>query len=192
MRHPIVKMILESPQPVRIYALNGMAITYANEIEDTMFWCYLAASGKSWDEAADSFYDPSELSFKSKRNKTDSAVTARVAGTEHHDSWKKLIERIQALLSERNSLRNLIGHNAVSTNVYVPVDQTLENHTTVWVMQEITQKRAMVERLKRPSVKVGDAELSVYCEQLASLYVDLEHFAENVLQFGSTHPLRCG
>ena len=184
-------MILETQEPVRAYALNGMAITYANEIEDTMFWCYVAASGKSWEDAADSFYE--RVKFSCKQDKTDKAVTERVAGTEHAAAWKDLNKRIQGLLGQGNSLRNLVGHNKVSTNIYIPHDQTPDDENVViHVLQEVSQKRAMVERQKRQKVKVGTAQLAVYCEDLVSLYLDLEGFAETALQCGHSHPLRCG
>ncbi len=117
MRDPVLVAILNSEQTVRIYALNGLAIAYANEIEDTMFFCYFGATSKAWEDAADKFY--ASVSFKTKQDKTDRAVTDRVAGTEFSEAWKDLNQRLQTLLGEGNNIRNLIGHNAVSISLYV-------------------------------------------------------------------------
>ena len=75
-----IKKILEADQEVRLYALNGLAATLASSIEEAMFWCYVASSGQTPEEASDKFYRHVRLSWK--RPLTDDAVSSKLSGTD--------------------------------------------------------------------------------------------------------------
>ncbi len=187
--HPLLDKIQKLDNQVKIYALNGVAMAFANEIEDTMFWSYVAASGQSFEVAARHFYQ--SVKFKNKQDSTDEAISKKFESTLHLKTWKALNARIQSLLGEGNSLRNLIGHNSVSINVYVSADTCPDDELIeIEIRHEVQQKAAMVKVRRRSKMTVGEPELTEYCGKLISLYLDLEHFAENILKFGSTNPER--
>jgi hypothetical protein len=190
MEHPALHKIYESPEAlVRLYALMGFALHYANEIEDTMFWCYFASAGDSWEQAVDTFY--AKVKFSCKQDRTDEAVSAKLADTEDVQSWRDLNRRIQALLGENNSIRNLISHNSVTHSLYAIGDGRpgVRNviPITMHMVHEVRQKRAMIERRKRPKVTIQEFELRDYCEALGDLFWDLNQFSENTLGFGQRH-----
>lgn len=183
MEHPVLNKIATIPHDVRIYAYNGVAIAFANEIEDEMFWCFFASSAFSWEQAVDVFYD--KVSFSTKHQKTDTAVSAKLRGTKHEKAWAELNRRTQSLLGKGHSIRNVIGHNAVTTALYANAFD-LENRNTLVVMrQEVRQKRAMVERRNRPETLLTDAELRDYCAGLIECYLDLNRFADRALSIGN-------
>jgi hypothetical protein len=185
MEHPVIDLIRKSPDAiVRLYALMGFAMHYANEIEDLMFWCYFASRGAPWVDAVDAFYD--KVKFATKQDKTDAAVTAKVTGTEHLQTWQELYRGIQALLGEGNSIRNLIGHNPVSHALYAVGDPSREDRSApimIHMVHEVRQKRAMVERRNRPQANIRETELRTYCEQLHDLFMALDGFCSDVLGF---------
>lgn len=194
MAESLLDKIRKSDRHVRMYALNGLAFTLANEAEDIMFWCYLTASGLPWEAAIDGFYG-GHGKFKDKRRKTDQAVTAALANSEDLNTWRDLNDRVQTLLGQgsESSLRNLIGHNAVAINLYadVPADPS-ESPTVIITRHEVSQKLPMVERRNRKSMKVGEAELEAYCEGLIKLVQDLGAFGRDALKGDPTLRAQCG
>lgn len=165
MTFPILDQITELKPPIKLYALNGAAMAFANEIEETMFWCYLAASDLTWEQAVDRFY--AFVRFANKQDQTDTAVSAKVEGTEHAERWSDLVRRIRTHLGEGTSLRNLIGHNPITMSVYaLTLDDARARYRFV---PELRQKRAMVERRSRPHMIATETEMLTYCEALFSL-----------------------
>lgn len=185
MEHPILDLIRASRSDlVRLYALNGVAMHFANEIEDEMFWCFFAASGLGWEQAVDTFYE--RVRFSKKQDRTDAAVSAKLTGTAEAATWERLKRRVQELLGEDNNIRNLIGHNPVTHALYANGDLQ-EEHTVVIMKHEVRQKRAMVERKGRPKALVSEAQLFDYCEQLMDLFVELNQFAREALGSDPMH-----
>lgn len=185
----LLEKIAKSDRHVRIYALNGLAFTLANETEDIMFWCYLTASGLSWEAAVDQFYEGTN--FGPKREKMDKAVRSKLIDPQDIQVWARLNKRIQGLLGERTSLRNLIGHNAVAINLYADTfDDPFGVSAVITPPQEISQKRSMVERKRRKAVKVGEPEIEAYCQNLIELVRDLESFGHLVLKGDPKHRLQ--
>jgi len=187
MRNPILEMVLKADIGVRLYALNGLALSFANEIEDSLFWAYWQTSGQAWEAAADEFYR--HVRFAHKQEAVDTAVKARVAG-EDARAWFDLIKRTQALLG-KDSLRNLIGHNVVSTGLFQNnrwVGGAIE--LNMEIRQFVTQKREMAETGRRAKISVTEDALADYCQSLIALYLDLESFLAGPLQLDPKHPGR--
>jgi len=114
--HPLLQEIDAAPEHVKLYAFNGFAVSWAAETEQSMFWCFAAARDLSWEDAVDKFYE--RVSFSNKRSITDKAVRAKLAETPHLARWESLNERIQDLLGEGRSDRNLVSHNVVHVSIY--------------------------------------------------------------------------
>jgi len=187
MRHPILEKILEADVYVRLYALNGMALSYANEIEDSLFFIYWQSSGKPWEDAAAEFYR--HVRFAHKQDTVDAAVKAHISPNAA-SAWFDLIRRTQDLLGN-GSLRNLIGHNAVSTGIFQNnVREGRGIKLDMAIRQYVTQKREMTETGKRARVSATDDELTDYCEALTGLLLDLEAFLVGPLQLDPKHPER--
>lgn len=184
----LLDKIMSADEHVCIYALNGLAFTLANEIEDIMFWCFLTASGLPWEQAADKFYE--RTNFNPKRQMTDEAVTKTLDGKPGLRIWEDLNVRIQALLGE-GTLRNLIGHNAVMISIYAqePLD---EKTVLMKARPELRQKRAMVERRNRKSATAGISELRDYCAELIELTRLIQNFGAAVLQGDPMQRLQYG
>lgn len=180
MTQSLLNKIMSADEHVRIYALNGLAFTLANEIEDIMFWCFLTASGLSWEQAADKFY--AHTRFNPKRQMTDEAVSSTLVDKPQLKRWEKLNTRIESLLGE-GTLRNVIGHNAVMVSIYAAEQQGDDPKAVRFqARRELRQKRAMVERRNRKPATVGVLELSAYCEDLLELTRVLQNFGSAVLR----------
>ena len=187
MRHPLLEKILEADIHIQIFALNGMALSYANEIEDSLFFIYWQSSDKPWNDAALSFYR--HVKFDNKRDAVDAAVKARLGGV-NDSPWFDLLKRLQGLLGN-GSLRNLIGHNVVSAGLFQSV--TREGKVTgidLAIRQYVSQKPEMVETRNRAKVSVSNDEMADYCTKLTVLLLDLEAFLAGPLGLDPKHPER--
>ena len=184
--HPLLQEIDAAPEHVKLYAFNGFAVSWAAEIEYSMFLCFGTAASLPWEEAVDRFYE--RVSFSNKRTMAHKAVTAKLAGTPYLARWEALHERIQDLLGEGRSDRNLVSHNAVHVSIYAngPLE---EDETDIRIVQEIRQSPEHIRR-GRTERTVSATEMRDYCEQLVRLTLDLNEFLREVLGFGPSHALR--
>src|SRR6476660_1793424 len=105
MDNPLLDRIDAADDAVKLYAFNGYAVSFAASIERSMFLCFSIASGLEWEAAVDRFY--AHVGFSNKRKMTDKAVTEKLAGDTNAPLWIGLHERIQELLGEGRSDRNL-------------------------------------------------------------------------------------
>lgn len=187
---PALDKILAADHEVRLYALNGVASTFASSIEDAMFWCYVAASGRPTLVAADEFYR--HVRFSWKQPLVNEAVQKKLASTPGYDRWTGLNRRLQKLLGHDENNRNLVSHNPVALHFYVvnPLSLSVKG-TTVVVQPKVSQSSIQVRRGKRKPRTVGVPEMADYCRDLSELYLDLENFLEEVLGYPMTHPERC-
>lgn len=191
MDHPLLSMIDEANPHIRIYAYNGLALSFASEIENTMFWCLVGSSGMTVEAATPYFYK-GRGGFAKMREKTDTAVTNKLQGAAPLTIWCDLNKRLQTTLGQGHNDRNLVGHNPVEMSVYVsvPLTEGGGERSTI-IVSEVRQSTRMVDHLERQHRTVRDSDMRAYCVTLIELYLDLERFAEDALGFGHSHPLRC-
>lgn len=183
-RSPEVQECLDVQWKVRLYALVGLAHTYAAAIEDLMFWCYVASTGQSFRAAARIYY---RNGFADKADRTHSAVAAKLEGTEHASAWNVLSREIQELLGDGESLRNLLAHNPVQH------PHKVIRGDGILVLPEppqVSQSKVQVAAGRRRARTLKEAEAAEYCESLIRLYHQLDCFLEEALGCGWWHPER--
>src|SRR5258708_21088065 len=115
MRIRPVQMCLDVPLEVSFYALNGLAHTYASYIDHIMLLCFVVASGNSPEAGARTFHR--HVRFKYKHEITYAAVTAKLVSTPHSKRWNDLNRRLEELLGQDESTRNLVSHNPVGVRL---------------------------------------------------------------------------
>ena len=187
---PTIEKILQADPEVKLYALNGLATAFASTIEDSMFWCFVAATGKPTAAAADEFFR--HVRFGWKRPLVDGAVHEKLAGSAADDQWAGLDRRLQELLGQDENNRNLVSHNSVSLDVYVvaPLSLSMKGRQIVTV-PKVSQSRIQVKRGKRADREVGVSDMADYCSELIQLALDMEAFLAEALRYPHSHPERC-
>jgi hypothetical protein len=163
---------------VRFYAMIGACISLVAAVEHDLFDLYVDASGFSALEAAPVFYR--YVKFSHKRDTADGAITAALAGHSLLKKWESLLEDVQALVGD-GAPRNLLGHNGVSTDLFVQAAPDGES-ADVFERFTVNQNANIVLAGMRPARTETISTLEIYAQRLITLRLRLTRFAAPLRQ----------
>lgn len=156
---------------VAIYALVGLCISEAAEIEWFLFECYLKASGMELGDAIAVFYK--FVKFAWKRDKADAALKAYLSGKRLAE-WNELLQQIQEVCGP-DGARNLVGHNPPRYSIYAVDTGDSEKLLTADVI-EVSQNENLVMAGLRPARTETRETLSGHARKLRAVHRDLMSF----------------
>jgi len=99
---------------IAMYAVVGICVSEAAEIEWHLFECYFLASGLELEDAIKEFHR--YVQFEHKRQVTNRAMRAFLAGPDLV-AWERVAKQVDAVCGA-NGARNLISHNPVRASIY--------------------------------------------------------------------------
>jgi len=164
---------------VRLYAIIGASISLAAAVEHAMFEVYVVASDQDEAAAAPIFYR--HVRFSHKRDVTDDAVRRLLplkANPHLSGRWDELVQHAQDLLGS-DTARNLVGHNAVSSDLAIELDEN-DAFLDAIAEFEVNQNHHMVRAGLRPSRRVEFDALRFYAQRLITLRLRLSRFAASL------------
>lgn len=173
---------------MRFYALIGISVSTAAEIEHNLFDCYYSTSGHTKKKAALNFYK--KVNFSYKRDLADVAVRARLANLPILRVWDEIIGDIQTACGP-DGARNLVSHNPLAAHVYVRRQEDgtpdLIDGSALIVEMGVLQNHNLVMAGKRQPAKQTLESIYAYAYEILGVQLRLFEFCRNHLAIFSEH-----